>query len=77
MCSSSTTIFTDIEINLIRVAGKDHVASLVTDSIIGVCGDIIQEFLYCFVGGFSVRCLLMSEFSEYNYEIFVHGLVVV
>ena len=72
-----TTIFSDIEIIRIGVARKEYVTGLVGDSIIGVCGDIIQEFLYCFVGGFSVRCLLMSEFSEYNYEIFVHGLVVV
>ena len=54
----------DIKIIRIVVSIKDLVDILVGDSIIGVFGDIIQEFIYCFVGGFSGGGLLMSKFAE-------------
>ena len=61
----------------IGVADKDHVTGTVGDSVIGVCGDIIQELLYRFVGGFRGRGLLMSNFSQCDYELDVHSLGVV
>ena len=46
------------------MAGKYHVTGLVVDSIIGLYGDITQEFLYHFVGGFGGGGSFLSEFSE-------------
>ena len=41
MCTRLTEIFSDIQISRIRVTGKDHVASSKSDSIIGVCSEIV------------------------------------
>ena len=62
MSSSSIVSLADVDISRIGVAGKDHVAGSVGDSTIGVCGDIIQELLYPFVGGFGGRGSFLSEF---------------
>ena len=64
MCSRLTAIFADVDIICIGLAGKDHVSGAVGASIIGVCGDIIQELLYCFVVGVNGGGLLLSEFAE-------------
>ena len=66
MCSISTPRFADAETNRIRVAGNDHVFGAVDHSIIGACGEIIQELFYRVVGGFSGRGLLLSNFDESN-----------
>ena len=48
------------EIILIVVASMDHVSDLVRDYIIRACGEIIQELLNRFVGGFSDGGSLLS-----------------
>ena len=64
MCARLTEIFADVEIIRIGTDDKEHVSGLMSEYIIRVCGDIIKKLLYCFVGGFSGGCLLLSRFSE-------------
>ena len=64
MCSRLTAIFADVNIICIGLDGNDHVSGALGDSIIGVRGNIIQELLYCFVGGVSGGGLLLYEFAE-------------
>ena len=64
MCTTSTASFAGVEISCIGLAVKYHVAGLISDSIIGVCGYIVNKLFYCFVGGFSGGVFLLSEFSE-------------
>ena len=64
MCSILTTIFYDVDISRTRVTNKYHVADAVGDSIIGLCGDIIQELLYLFIVDFSGGGLLLSKVTE-------------
>ena len=69
--------FSDLEISLICVSGKEHVTGLISDTIIGVCSDIIEKLFYCFVGGFSGEGLFLSDFTECDYEFVVHSTGVV
>ena len=46
MGASTATSFADVEVAGVGVGCKDHAASSVCDSIVGVCGDVAEKLLY-------------------------------
>ena len=57
MGSCSAVGFAGIEVGCIQVGCKDHVADMVENSIIWICGAVVKKMIESFVGGFAaVAC---------------------
>jgi hypothetical protein len=66
MASSTTACIRESKIGSIGADGKDHVACVITDGSIGMCGEIVKEHVTGLLGMFSWRGLTVGDFVERN-----------
>ena len=66
MGTSTATVFADIEVGSICVAGKHHATSSVEDTVARVRGNIIEELEKGSIGIFGGRILLLANIIETN-----------
>ena len=76
MGASAAAGFGFIEETGVGVASKQHVAGAVSDAVVGVGGDVVEELVNGRAGGFSGGSLLGAYGAEGDEELIVDGAAV-
>ena len=76
MGTSAAAGFKFIEETSVGVASKQHVTGAVSNAVVGVGGDVVEELVNGRAGGFSGRSLLGVYGAEGNEELIVDGAAV-